>query len=267
MGHKILIVDDEPAMNLIMKNRLEKEQFQVVTATDGAEALAKFKAEKPDLVITDVMMPGLSGYEFFDLLRKTGKEGAVVPVIVTSARGSMEQFFDKWAIAAFIPKPFDAPFLIQEIRRILSSHRSTPLVGKIETVQKKMGQRTVLLVGVSEFEMRKVKDFLEQNLCTVVPGLDEEDAFETARKIAPDFIFIEFWEEATKFDAVRLHQALATDSLTRQIPYAVFCRSALQNDARKNFNTKHLLVFKDAVELVHSIESFMQNPEFKKRSY
>ena len=62
-----------------------------------------------------------------------------------------------------------------------------------------------------------------------------------------------------KFDAAKLFHAL----VTRAIPYAVFCRSALQNDARKNFNTQHLLAFTDAVELVNSLKSLMQTPEFK----
>ena len=270
MGHKILIVDDEPVMLLILKSRLEAEQYEIVTAKDGTEGLAKFKTEKPDLVITDVMMPGLSGYEFFEALRKSGKEGASVPVIVTSARGSMSQFFEAWQIAAFIPKPFDMPLLVKEIKEALWVPLEAPPgepVAPVTPVQPKGDLRTILLVGVSEFEMRKVKAFLEENSCSVVQALDEQDALKTAKKLKPDFIFIEFWEDATRFDAVKLSHSLRANSITQQIPYVVFCKPALLNDASKDFNSKHLMGAADAAGLVNSIESLMQTPEFRKRSY
>ena len=250
----------------ILKRRLEAEKYQVILASTGAEGLAKFKAEKSDLVITDVMMPGLTGYEFFAELRKL-EGGATVPVIVISARDSMKQFFDTWAIAAFVKKPYDAPLLLKTIREThgVSSPKS-PVV-KPAAIPQNDGLRTILLAGVSEFALKKAKEVLEQNACVVVQGLDEEDAFKTARKIKPDFILFEFWEDAERFDAAKLFHYLSADSVTRQVPYAVFCKPALQNDARKNFNAKHLLVSSDAAELVAHIESLMQTPEFKKRSY
>ena len=266
MGHKILIVDDEPAVLDILKRRLEADGYQVITAANGVEGLAKFKAEKADLVMTDVMMPGLTGYEFFEGLR-TLDGGTTGPVIVTSARGSLGQFFDAWDIVAFVKKPYDTALLLKTIREILTSSAPKPPVEKVVTVPKNDSLRTILLAGVSEFAMKKVKEFLEQNACTVVQGLDEEDTFKTALKIKPDFILFEFWEEAERFDAVKLFRYLSANSTTRQVPYAVFCKSPLQNDARKDFNAKHLLVFTDAVELVNHIESLMQTREFQKRSY
>ncbi len=62
MAGKVLLVDDEPDINLVLKARLEAEGYQVATAKNGLEALEKFAIERPDLIITDVMMPGLSGY-------------------------------------------------------------------------------------------------------------------------------------------------------------------------------------------------------------
>ena len=179
------------------------------------------------------MMPGLSGYEFFEALRKLGGEGAAVPVIVTSARGSMAQFFDAWAIVEFIPKPFEMSLFLKKIREIFSPHAAAHSSGEVASVPKTGDQRTVVLVGVSEFEMRKAKDFLEQNSCVVVQALDEGDAFKTCQKLKPDFILIEFWDNEARFDAANLHHALAADPITKQIPYAVFCNPALQNEAGK----------------------------------
>ena len=72
MGGKVLLVDDEPAILKILKDRIEAEQHTVVVAQSGKEALEKFKDEQPDLIITDVMMPEMSGYEFFEALRGMG---------------------------------------------------------------------------------------------------------------------------------------------------------------------------------------------------
>lgn len=262
-----MIVDDEPEIVKTMRTRLEHAGYDVLTASDGKEALEKFKEEKPDLVITDVMMPGMTGYEFFETLRRLGGEGASVPVIVISARSSMAQFFDKWAIASFFSKPFDMHLIVSEIQRIFAPRATAAPVAETVVAQKKDGRRTVLLAGVSEFETRKMKDFLEENFCNVLQALDEKDALETAKKTKPDFIFLEFWEDPARFDTIKLFRSLAADPATKPIAYSVFCRDALYNDALKTFDAKYLLPFSGAPELVTSLESLMQNPRFRKRSY
>ena len=267
MGHKILIVDDEPAIVLILKVRLEAEHYQVFTAYNGVDGLKIFQQEKPDLIITDVMMPGMSGYEFFEALRKQGAAGAIVPVIVTSARGSMAQFFDKWAINFFMPKPFDMPVLLLEIKKALLSHSHAQAEGKTAQASGQGDPRTILMAGVSEYEIRKAKEFLEQHHCVVLQGLDEEDTFKIAKKIQPHYILIEFWEDAAKFDTVKLSRVLAGDPNTKQIPYFVFCRPSLSNDAMKNCNPKHLLVFSSAVDFVHKLEALLQSHESPKKSH
>lgn len=169
MSHKILIIDDEPAMIFILKSRLQAAGYEIMAAENGTDALAVFQSEKPGLVITDVMMPGMTGYEFFEALRHLEGPGKSVPVIVTSARGSMAQFFDKWAIRCFIPKPIDMPKLLEEIKMVLEAQEAlAAIVSKKVPVTQSVDQRTVLLAGVSEYEIREVKVVLEQNHCCVV---------------------------------------------------------------------------------------------------
>lgn len=267
MGTKILIVDDEPDIILLLKNRLEAMQYQVVMAQNGAEALKIFQRDKPDLIITDVMMPGLTGYEFFEALRKMGGEGASVPVIVTSARRSMAQFFDKWAIDCFIPKPFDLSAFMQAIERALAAkNRAHVLTEKHLAAQQKSDLQDVLLVGVSEYELRKVKEFLESQQCLVHQGLDEQDSLEIAQKIRPDYIFMEFWEDARRFDTVKFFRDLSKSPKTDRIPRIVFCSPSLQIEASKTFSPKHLLVFRDVAELLNKLASLVQAPEFRKRN-
>lgn len=264
MGQKILIVDDEPEIVQTLRSRLEHAGYEVRTASNGRDALEQFKTEKPDLIVTDVMMPGMTGYEFFEALRKTGKEGAAVPVIVMSARSSMGQYFEKWSIAAFLPKPFDMPFFVKEVRRVLEAGASVRSPAPAGPVAGKDIRGTALLVGVSEFEMRKMKDFLEKNAWRVTQGLDEKDAVKVARKTNPDLILFEFWEDPVRFDAVKLSISLGMDAATKAIPYGVFLKGPLQNDAMKTFASKQLLPFTDVADLTRKMGAWMETLPVKK---
>ncbi|KKM09511.1 hypothetical protein SY88_18030 [Clostridiales bacterium PH28_bin88] len=80
---KILAVDDEPDIIKIITHRMSKEGFEVIPAADGEEALNRFRQEKPDVVILDLMLPKVDGFEVCRLIR----EESSIPIIILSARG------------------------------------------------------------------------------------------------------------------------------------------------------------------------------------
>ena len=80
----ILIIEDEPAMQLGLKDNLELESYQVEIASDGEAGLAKLKTGNYDLVLLDVMLPKLSG---FDVCRSARKAGIQTPIILLTAKG------------------------------------------------------------------------------------------------------------------------------------------------------------------------------------
>ncbi|NLC38613.1 MAG: response regulator transcription factor [Clostridia bacterium] len=82
-GRKILAVDDEPDIIKIVDHRLSREGYEVISACDGEEAIEKFRREKPDLVILDLMLPKVDGFEVCRMIR----EESDVPIIILSARG------------------------------------------------------------------------------------------------------------------------------------------------------------------------------------
>ena len=81
--HKILVVDDEPRMVQLISMNLKLEGFQVISAADGYQALEKVTREMPDLVILDIMMPDMDGFETLKKIR----EISTVPVIFLSVKG------------------------------------------------------------------------------------------------------------------------------------------------------------------------------------
>jgi two-component system KDP operon response regulator KdpE len=113
----ILVVDDEPRMVQFITMNLELEAFRVVSAFDGYQALEKMTRELPDLVILDIMMPDMDGFE---TLRKIRKMSAV-PVIFLSAKGEEFDRIKGLDLGAddYIAKPFSPRELVSRIRAVL----------------------------------------------------------------------------------------------------------------------------------------------------
>lgn len=114
----VLVVDDLQAQLNLIAGYLEQEGFKVMTAVDGNEALAKAAAQVPDLVITDLVMPEMSGLEFCRKLKKN-PETAEVPVIActTKDRDMDKKWAKKQGVAAYIVKPFTKEQIISAVRQ------------------------------------------------------------------------------------------------------------------------------------------------------
>lgn len=113
---KILVADDEQQLALAVKIRLESKGYKVVTAKDGAEAVEVATAEKPDLVILDVLMPVMDGYSCLRELNKKFGRGKL-PVIILTARDRMKDLFELEGIEDYVIKPFDHDDLLIRIDR------------------------------------------------------------------------------------------------------------------------------------------------------
>jgi CheY-like chemotaxis protein len=111
---KILIIDDEPNIVKMVEVRLKANNYDVVAAFDGAEGLDKAKKEHPDLIILDVMMPGMDGFQFFKTIRKDPAQ-ANIPILMLTARGAMKDTFEMLGAEEFITKPFESEDLLLKI--------------------------------------------------------------------------------------------------------------------------------------------------------
>lgn len=122
MTHKILIVDDEPNIVLSLEFLLEQDGFDVAVARDGEEALAQVAVFRPDLVLLDIMLPRLNGYEVCQKIRET-PAWAGVRVLMLSARGRELDVSKGMALGAdgYITKPFSTRDLIDQVRRVLAA--------------------------------------------------------------------------------------------------------------------------------------------------
>ena len=117
---KVLVVDDEVYILHILDFILGAENYDVVTATNGEQALQKVRDEKPDLVVLDIMMPKLDGYETCKRL-KADADTKDVPVILLSAKGRNVDQKVGFEVGAddYITKPFSPRKLVERINAIL----------------------------------------------------------------------------------------------------------------------------------------------------
>lgn len=123
---KVLLVDDEPHVLEVLKKRFEFNQYEVLTAIDGEEGYAKIKAEKPDLIVLDILMPGMTGYEVLKKLRAGNDGTEKIPVIVITAKGAMRNFFPFSKRDAFMVKPFQPEALLEKAAELLAAQSGSP---------------------------------------------------------------------------------------------------------------------------------------------
>ncbi|MGN6180406.1 MAG: response regulator transcription factor [Mucilaginibacter sp.] len=114
---KILIAEDDDLMRKMLEFRLKRDGYQVIITHDGREALQKTLEQSPDLVITDIMMPYMSGLEIIGALRQD--HHLETPVIILSGMGQEDVVLEAFALGAddFITKPFSPNELSVRVRR------------------------------------------------------------------------------------------------------------------------------------------------------
>lgn len=125
MSAKILVVDDEPSIVKSIQYSLEKEGYQVVTANDGQQALEVARREKPNLVVLDVMLPGMDGVSVCQELRKSESSSADAPVIMLTARDDETSVVVGLEVGAddYMTKPFRPRELVSRVRAHLRRRR------------------------------------------------------------------------------------------------------------------------------------------------
>lgn len=117
---RILLVDDEPSIVKMVGKRLEVEGFEVAVAMDGQAGLDKARTERFDLMILDLMLPKLNGYEVCTLLKQDTKYQQVPIVLFTAkAQEKDEKLGMECGANAYLRKPFKAAELLEQIKRLL----------------------------------------------------------------------------------------------------------------------------------------------------
>jgi DNA-binding response OmpR family regulator len=121
MPAKVLVVDDDPVIQKLLRVNFEMEGYDVLSAADGAEGLDQARAGQPDVIILDVMMPKMNGLEVLAALKADAGTDAI-PVILLSAKaqaGDVQAGLDRGA-DAYVTKPFDPLDLLERVGQFIT---------------------------------------------------------------------------------------------------------------------------------------------------
>jgi len=124
---KILVVDDQKHIVRLVQITLEKAGYEVVTAYDGVEALEQVEKENPDMIVLDVMMPRMDGFEVLSRLQADPRHQHI-PVIMLTAKAQDADIFKGWqsGVSSYLVKPFNPRELLTFVQRIFQSLEEPP---------------------------------------------------------------------------------------------------------------------------------------------
>jgi len=173
-GKIILVVDDEPSIRELLRQSLEEQGYSVIEASDGIEAIARAKAIKPDLVILDVMMPKIDGFDVAAVL-KHDPETMDIPIIILSLVQDSDRGY-RVGVDRYLTKPIDRPGLLKEINLLL---------------QQGVSNKTVLVVDRNASTLRTMSDALQAQGYRVIEASSGSEGIEKALSLKPDMIIID----------------------------------------------------------------------------
>ena len=131
---KVLVIDDEAPIRLLCRVNLEAEGLEVVEAVDGADGLAKARGEAPDVILLDVMMPGLDGWQVAERLLDDPATAAI-PIVFLTARAELRDRTRGLGLGGveYVTKPFNPVELAPLVRALLARRRT----GETETARRR----------------------------------------------------------------------------------------------------------------------------------
>lgn len=185
MKPKILIIEDDTVLGEILKKKLDQDGYEAILATDGAVGLHSIKQIKPDLVLLDILLPTLNGYEILEAKRDdaTIKE---IPVIIISNSGQpveLQRTLELGAIDYFIKAQLDPDDILSKVRMLAPKNQGAAAGS--------LADKKILLVEDDGFLSDVLKKKLMNEKCNVTHATSGEMAVELAQKELPHLVLLD----------------------------------------------------------------------------
>lgn len=218
----ILIVEDESRTVDMLRLILAKAGYQVIAAADGQEGIEKARAENPDLIISDVLMPIMDGFLFLKEIKKDPAT-ARIPVIILTARGQMEDAFLAFGADDFLEKPSEAAALLAKIEKHLTGEQKRPM-----TIT---SARRVLLAGMYQDVVAKMANALQPYGCEMEFVYTGADVISRAVIFTPEIIILDVqMDVVASAEVVRILRLLPQLHQTVIITYSFYYISDLGSE-------------------------------------
>lgn len=193
---KILVVDDEPQNIQVLRIRLQAEGYSVLTATNGQEALEQVKTRSPDLILLDVMMPKMNGFEVCERIR-LDKTTQFIPIVMVTALSETQDRIDALDVGAddFISKPFDS---LEVLARVRSLVRVKQYHDELEKTNQALTRANTELATVNNRLEEELQMAREVQAGLMPQGVTDLSGFRTVSHYIPEMTvggdFFDLWE-------------------------------------------------------------------------
>jgi DNA-binding response OmpR family regulator len=189
----ILVVDDEAPIRELLRQNLEAEGYQILEAKDGREAVATVKQQKPHLVILDVMMPDMTGFDVAVVL-KNDPQTMGIPIIILSIVDDKERGFQVGA-DRYLTKPINTELLLHEVDSLIAQGRS---------------RRKVLVVDENELATKTLVEILQAQGFSAIEASNDAEFIEKTLSTQPDTVIAnaKFWEHSTAVKTLKFEKGL-----------------------------------------------------------
>jgi signal transduction histidine kinase/CheY-like chemotaxis protein len=189
---RILVVDDEAPIRQLLRQQFEAEGYQVIEAKDGRRAIEQVKIDPPDLIILDLMMPDMNGFDTAAIL-KNDPETMSIPLVILSILADQQRaqrLGDRC-----LTKPINIEMLLQEVESLISQGTS---------------HRKVLVVDENEHTVKTLVEVLKTKGFTAVEAFNDAELLEKTASTQPHMVIAnaQFWHQSTAVQALKLEKGL-----------------------------------------------------------
>ena len=246
-GIKILLVDDDADFRKSVTKILESDGYNVITAFDGKEARRKFKKERPDLVILDIMLPGEDGFSICSELKEMTSFFEIPILILTSVSAEIEgeKYAERIALYHkaddYAEKPIDPKELLARVYALITRRRIT--------VSEPTNKKKVLIIDSDIDFVRSMRELLESNDFEVQSADTAKGGIKMVKAMLPDLILIDAM--LPDKDGFTVSRELKTDTQTYNIP--IIMLSTLDKQLRKPD-------FVGTMASTHKVDEFIPKP-------
>jgi DNA-binding response OmpR family regulator len=236
---KILIIEDEKSLVDLLLTKLEKEGYEIKAALDGAEGFKEIKKFSPDLILLDIVMPKMNGYE---VLEKMHEEKIKIPVIIISNSGQpveIEKTTKLGAIDHLIKTEFSAADVLEKVHKCLRDQGSetgkkmaATIVPKADKEAKQLNIK-VVLVEDDPFLREICSKKLVKEGYTVYEAIDGEQALGVVRQVKPDIVLLDIILPALDGFQILHEIRKDTDKVVAKVPVIMLSNLGQDDDIKK----------------------------------
>lgn len=240
---KILIVEDEEVLLDVLKNKLEKEGYDVIAAVNGEEGLKMIDEERPDMVLLDIVMPKIDGFEVLEKLKNKGRLPAL-PVIIISNSGQpveVDRAIEYGVRDYLVKAEFDPQEVVDKIKKHLNIPPSTPQVvsggsqvqditpDQVKQIDAK--QYKVLIIEDDKFLRDLMSHKISKEGFETIEAVDGEEGLKTALEKLPHVILLDLILPG--MDGFEVLQRIRQDSKIGKTPVMILSNLGQKDDIEK----------------------------------